>query len=167
MTNPIDRAAANHALLRERLKAQFDLLDGDEALADTLEGISDFSELIIAAAREASIREAQAEAMKAVIDANKARKERHEKAAQSIRDAIAHAMTEAGEKSIKAPDISVSIRPGGKHVEIVGEIEREWCSVKEVVTPDKSKIKAALEDGQFIGGAFLKNGAPILTIRDR
>lgn len=164
---PINRAAAHHALLREKLLRDFDLDENDEALPDTLDGISDFKELCAAALREARRREEYAAGIKSIIDENKARQKRHEEAAERIRASVLAAMIEAGEKKIEAPDMTVSVRAGKPKLVMLDDAPRDWCRVKEIVEPDKPRITAAIEAGEFIEFAKLSNAEPSLTIRNR
>lgn len=167
MNAPISHAAANHALLRERLANEFGLDAEDQALADTLDGISDFKELAIYALREARRREGYAEAIKAIIAENRERQKRHDDAATRIRNLVAAAMMEAGEKKIEAADMTVTLRDGKRGVVLTGDVPVEYCTVKETFTPNKTLIREAIEGGDFIPFAELTNAEPILTVRGR
>lgn len=167
MTSFIDRAAANHALLRERLVKEFDLESDDEAVADTLDGISDFKELCVRAIREARKREAYADGLKSIIEDNQTRKKRHEDAADRIRDAVANAMLEAGEKKIEAPDMTVSFRWNPSKVFYIGRVPIEYQCTETVVKNDTKAIKEALDNGYKLDFAELSNPKPSISVRQK
>jgi hypothetical protein len=59
------------------------------------------------------------------------------------------------EGNVEAGTFKLSIRKS-KHVEVVSGFEnKEYCNVKEVITPDKIVIKKAIESGIVIEGAKL------------
>jgi len=166
MNAPLKHAANNHAQLRERLKQQFALDDDDQALIDTLEGLSDFNDLCAEAIRAAIIREGLADAMTDIIRRNKARKERHERAAEAIRQAVLDAMQDAGVRKVEAPDLTFSIRDGGRKL-IIDEktVPHDFC--EQIITwkPDRDKIKQAVDNGDVPPGVQILNGSPTLTVR--
>lgn len=162
------QAALNHAALRERLKVAYGLADDNEALSDTLDGISDFREICLVALRAAIEREAMAEAMDSVISANRARKARHEQSAQSIRLAVAEAMADAGEKSIKAADLTVSMRWGQPRLIIDdARLPEKYTKTKVVISPDRDAIQAAIDAGEVPEGVQIDNPRPSITVRTK
>jgi hypothetical protein len=167
MTTLLEQKARNHALLRERLKEAYGLEDDDQALRDTLEGESDFKELCLFAAREAKRRERYAEALALIIDDNEIRKARHSMAAKRIREALAAAMDEAGEKKLEGPDITLIMKRGTPHVVPCGDVPQEYMRVKVEANIDKAKIAAELKDGKTLPFAYLSNPAPVLDIRTK
>jgi len=166
MNAPLKLSANNHAQLRERLKRQFGLEDEDQALIDTLDGLSDFNELCAEAIREAIRREEYADGMSDIIRRNKARKERLERGADAIRQAVLDAMQDAGVRKIEAPDLTFSIRDGGRKFVIDEKtLSHDYC--QQIITwkPDRDKIKGAVDNGDVPTGVQILNGSPILTVR--
>lgn len=138
----------------------------DDDLADTIEGESgDLEAVILRTLRSALEREATADALKEMGRTMQARMARLAEGAQMMRNAVLHAMTEAGIKKIPAPDMSVSIGAGKQKVQVTDEdlIPLDLCRTK--IEPDKTKIGKALEAGQEVPGASLSNSVPVLTIR--
>ena len=109
---PIDlhQRARVYADLRDRLIAQYGLEEDEPALLDTLTGETDLEDGIVIVLRAAQRAEADADAVEAIMDANKARKVRHEARAERLRASVAQAMAEAGLKTLRAPDMTVSLR---------------------------------------------------------
>jgi len=170
MTSPLSIQARIVAELRERLKAEHGLEDGDEALEDTLEGASDLPEMLARMARSAVWNEHRAAAMGGIIKNNQDRKAMFEQRSENTRSAMSWAMQESGMKKIPAdvlPDLSVSMRDGKAPLSDpdMTLLPDEFCRFKR--EPDKAKIREALEAGADVPGAYLGNSKPVLTIRSK
>lgn len=167
MTSPLAANARIVAGLRDRLKEQYTLDDGDEVLETTLEGETDLPEQLARLARHLVWVEGQADAMKAIIQANKERKARFEAKGEKLRATIAWALSEAGMKKIPAdalPDLTVSMHEGQAPLWLEdGEIPSTLCRVK--LEPDRKKIREYVETYGNQLWAGLGNPMPILTIR--
>lgn len=155
-------AVSTHKALVEWIRAAFPDQSEDE-LADTIEGQATLDEAIFATLRDAWEREAHADALGAMIEQMTARKRRLETAAQTLRNAALMAMQGAGWKKLTAPDMTVSVNAGRPKLVITGEVPRLYSRVK--TEPDKTAIKAALDEGAKLDFATLSNGAPVLTVR--
>lgn len=161
-------AAITHADLREQLKQAFGLDDDDQVLADTLEGESAFVEILAAALRECKAKEAMAEGLKGLIADMQTRKARLEHTAERIRQIVADAMLEAGERKLALDDMTVSVRQGKP--KIVPDIERLPDRYKVPVLtfkPNKDAIQEAVDRGDVPEGVTITNGSASLTIRVR
>ncbi len=172
MTSPLTRDARIHAELRERLKAEYGLEDGEAALEDTLQGATNLVESLARLAREVKHSEAQSKAVKDVMRDNGERAARLDRKAETLRAQIAWAMSEAGMKRIPdgvLPDLTVTMREGKPPLVIPSEelVPDEWCQRKTVSTPDKQAIRDALEQGERLAFAHLGNSMPTLTIRTK
>jgi len=172
MNSPLSKAAAVYNELRERLKAEYALEDGEDALIDTLDGISDLKEMVAAAARQARYEKAMADGCKSIIANIQERKKRREEKAYRLRAAIAHAMQEAGEKKIDAPDMTISVRNGTEKLIIDGDPARgPDCFVIETVTRtwNIDAIAAAREsfDEEALSISHWSNPEPVLTLRSK
>jgi hypothetical protein len=167
MTSPLSNSVRIVAELRERLKTEFGLDDGDEALETTIEGETDLPEQIARLARAALRSEAYAEGMKALIRENAERKARLETRAAKLRGVIAWAMSDSGMTKLPLPDMSLSLSQG-KPPLIVDEgavIPDELCRIKR--EPDKTAIRSALDRGDNLAFARIGNAGQVLTIRNR
>ena len=170
MTSPLMAQVRIVAELRERLKAEHSLDDGDEALEDTLEGASELPEMLAALARRADRDEEFAEGMKRIISDNQTRKARFERHAKSARSLIAQALQEGGMERIPSdalPDMTVSFRLSAPELLIDNEdlIPDSYCTIEIVRKLNKAKIRKDLEDGKIIPSARLGNQMPVLTMR--
>lgn len=168
MHTPLDRETQAAILLRENIIAE--LGPDEQLIADSIEGETRLFEIITTLAREAKRREQMAEAMKAIIDDNRARKDRHDMAAEAIRGAIARAMTSVDLKKIDQPDMTISARistskPKCVSVDILPD---EFKRTKVEVSADMSKISDYFADtGKLPDGVVMTNGSPVLTLRTR
>ena len=173
MGNQLDVAVATHNALREKLKVDFGLEDGEEALIDTLEGCSDFKELAIKVIRLARYEKAQAEACEALAAEMVARaKRRHEKA-EKLRQAVSWAMQQAGEKRIDAPEFTLSIANGPKRLIIIGRASvyspARFIKTKTTYSWDREAIGNAVDsfDGEAMELAHWNNPEPHITVRSK
>jgi Siphovirus Gp157 len=168
MHTPLDRETQAAILLRENIIAE--LGPDEQLIADSIEGETRLHEIISTLAREAKRREQMGEAMKAIIEDNRARKDRHERAAESIRGAIARAMTSVDLPKIDQPDMTISARISAPRPKCISVemLPKEFQRVKIEVSADMSKISDHLADtGELPAGVVLTNGSPILTLRTR
>lgn len=166
MNAPLKLAASNHALLREKLKQIYQFEDEDQALLDTLEGLSDFDEICAEAVREAQRAETMADGMKDIIRRNKARQNRLEARSEAIRLAVMQAMQEAGVRKIEKPDLTFYVRDGGRKMDIdETRLSHDYC--RQIITwkPDRDKIKEAVDNGEVPEGVQILNSQPVLTVR--
>jgi hypothetical protein len=150
----------------------FMLSEDDQALIDSLDGLSDLKERIIALARQATERKYLAAGLKALIEDQKARLRRLEEGEEKLRDMIAWAMSEAGIDSIKSPDMTISNRIGVPPL-VLDEYDPEkfagtdYVRSKTTYAFDKDAIKRALNEGEEIAWARFGNARPTLTIRNK
>lgn len=169
MTTPLEHQARIAAEMRAQIAAEFHLGEEDEAVTDTLEGLSDLPELIAAADKELARAEAHAEGLAGLIKSEQARKARLEAKAERLRSAIAFAMQEAGFRKLSLPMGTLSLSQGKPTLVITEDnmtrIPPEFKKVTE--SPDKAAIREALARGEQLDFAHLGNAAPTLTIRRR
>lgn len=154
--------------LKERLKEAFDLEDGEETLLDTLEGESTLPDRLAGLVRAAVRDEAMADAMKAIIADNQARKKRFEDRAQRFRTLVLWAMGETGLTKLAKPDLTASVSSGRPAVTITGDpgdIPDVFCRIRR--EPDKTAIREYLEHGDSLSFATLGNPSSVLTIRSK
>jgi len=167
MTSPIAAEARVMAELRERLKEEYGLEDGEEALEDTLEGSSNLPEILSGMVRKAKRAEGYAAGMAAIIKDNQERKARFERQSETLRKQVAWAMEEAGLKKLPMSDLTVTLSAGKPPLVIPNdaEVPDECCRFKR--KPDKTKIRETISRGDAVPWAYLGNPQPTLTIRSR
>lgn len=164
----VSNAVNDWSRMRERLLLQYpDLAEDFETLNDTLEGISDLPDLLIAVMRQADEAEMLVTGIDARMDDLKARKERLKRRSEAIRDAVCEAMQRADLPKIEAPDFTVSTRrmPPAVVVTDEGQIPPAYMKEKVTTAPDKAAIKADLEAGKEVPGCAMSNGGVGLTVR--
>lgn len=137
----LDAAVVSRVNLRDQLLGTWpELADDSDTLLDTLAGLDNFEEQIVAIMRQVAEREAHAKALGELIDGMWSRKQRLENGAKWLKAAVLHAMQEAGVPKIKAADMSLSVSPGKPKLVIVDEsaVPAEFLRVK--TEPDKKAI---------------------------
>jgi hypothetical protein len=165
--NDLKKEGRAYAELRERMKEAFGLTDDDQALADTLEGESEFPNFCVAALREAKAREAMAKGLSGLIEDLHTRKGRLEHSAERIRALVAGAMMDAGERKFVADDMTISVRDG-KSKPIVTDGDRlpdRYKMATTIIKPNMDAIREAVAHGDVPDGVEISNGGPVLTIR--
>ena len=166
-SNMIAYEVSTYRDLAERLKAEFADLD-DETLADTLEGLSDFPQMVEELVRSCLDDEALAAGLKTRLGDMAARLARFQQRAQRKRELACKAMAEAGLKSHRAVDFSVGLRQGPPQlvVEDEGAIPKIYL-VPQPPKLDRQAIAAALKLGAAVCGAKLEAGRPHISVRTK
>lgn len=85
-----------------------------------------------------------------------------------LREALREALLRVGAKKVSTTRYEVAVRKaGGKAPLVIDEtrVTDEWTVTKTVVEPDKEKIRAALEAGEVLDFAELKERADVLVIK--
>ena len=165
MTIPRDlsRLVPEHQAIVEHIRALYPD-ESDANLADTIEGMSDLPDAIIATLRIALEREAMAKGLAELIKQMTARKRRLEDGAKLLRGSALNAIQEAGiAMPLRAPDMSVSIGRGNASVVITDAdlVPDALCKIKR--EPDKKLIAEALAKGD-VAGAVLGNPQPFVSV---
>ena len=152
---------------KEALLAEFpELVDDQETLADTLEGMSFAPALIADLVRDALMDEATAEALSIRMNDMAARKQRILHRADRRRQAAQHLMAACEIRKIEQPDFTVSVRAVPPRVDVYAEEQLPDALCKFTRSPDRTKIKEALADGP-VSGARMTNGSETLTVRTK
>lgn len=164
----IQNEAQAVAYLREKLKEQHGLEDGDEALETTLDGETRFDEAVEAICLEAQEFEARVEATNALIKRLMDKAGRYEMRARKARELLASALDIAGKKTVRTGAGTVTLRSGNTSVVVTVEpamLPPEFRKERVSYTADKAAMKAALENGETLAFAYLSNGGPTIQIR--
>lgn len=154
--------------LREKLKEQHGLEDGDEALETTLDGETRFEEAVEAICLETQELEARAEATNALIKRLIDKAGRYDLRAKKARESLASALDIAGKKTVRTAAGTVTLRSGSTSVVVTVEpatLPEQHRKERVTYTADKTAIKASLERGETLAYAYLSNGAPTIQIR--
>ena len=166
----VTREVAKHMELKERLEAIYQDLD-PQALVDTIEGETDLQEVLQKVANQVLEYQALAAATKERLDALKARKDRLEQSAETLRAIILQAMDTAGIQKITGPEMTLSCRQtsGALVIDDESKIPSAFFE-KQPPKLDKALVKECLEsrdDNRFpnFEGAHVSNGSLSLTIR--
>lgn len=162
----------NEAVHYERLKQCLldeypDLVDDEEALADTLDGATNLHELIAAVCRSSQEDEAAVDGLKPYISKLEGRKARLDKRAKRKRDLVLQIMQDSGLSKVEAPDLTVSQRKPPPKPVVTDLDALPDAFVKVVRKPLLAEIKDALKaNGTPPPGVTLDNGGASLTIRN-
>lgn len=131
-----------------------ELAEDEELRTDTIEGETDAYRVlgkIVAIERDAnSMALAIGERTKELA----ARKERYTRRKDAMRALLLRLLKAADLNKVSLPEATVSVSKGRAGVEIVDESE-----------PDKTAIKTALDAGEDVPGAVLREGQPSVTVR--
>jgi len=159
--------AQQYVRLREHLLQAFPALDV-ETLADTLEGITDFHEMIAAVIRSALADEALGFGLRARLDDMKERQSRLEVRASKKRELALQAMSEAGLTKLEQPDFTASIRAGVPALVVVsGRTIPEAYWLAQPPKLDRQALLGELKRGGVIPGVELSNSKPVLMVRTK
>ena len=157
----------HYKAIRERLQAEDPTLD-EQTLADTVEGLTDLHEILMAVIRAALADEALARGLKGRIGEMEDRLGRLQDRASKRRQIAKEVMAELDLKKLEAPDFTASIRSGFPSLVVINENEIPsiyW----EPRDPklDRVSLLADLKHGTEVQGAALSNPEPVLSVRTR
>ena len=144
-----------------------DLLDDEQALTDTLDGLTDACDFVVFWARKAREDEATVSALTSMLADMQMRKQRYQARAERQRDLARCLMDAIDEKKIVRPDITVSVNAGRQKVIVSDETQLPDHLVRIKREPNKIAILEELEQGRPVSGATLGNQTPTLTIRSK
>jgi hypothetical protein len=167
VTTNLDLAVATYHSIRERIRAEDPLID-EETLADTVDGLADVHEIIIAIVRSALADEALANGLRSRIDEMEERLGRLQDRATKRRQIVKDAMIHLDLKKITAPDFLASIRIGSPCLAVIDE-EAVPGIYWEPGTPrlKRQELLNELKAGSEIEGVALSNPEPVLSVRVR
>lgn len=143
-------------------------LELDEQLKlSMLEGETEFFEVVRALLDENENDDGTIAALDAQVDARAIRIERAKARIEARKKAIMSLMDSAGEKSLKLPEATLSLRTIAPRLKVVDEalLPDNFVKIETVRKPDRDAIDAAFERGEQIPGVTLTNGSASLSIR--
>lgn len=167
VTHRLRQETSKHVILREQLLVQIPDLDC-ETLNDTLDGLTDLNEVLVAVVRSALDDEVLCEALSLRIKDMAARQRRLEDRALRKRDLARSAMIEAGIFRLSAPDFGASIGSSAPTLNVHDETvipAAYWRP--QPAKLDKVALLAALKLGTAIDGVVLAPPQARLTVRTK
>jgi len=160
-------AAVHYQAIRDRIKLSDPDID-ERTLADTIEGLTDLHDIVIAVIRSALDDEALAAGLKGRMGELQERLARLQDRASKRRQIARDVMSELGLKKITAPDLTVSVRPGSPAVIVLNEKAVPsiyWTPVQPKL--NKAQLALDLKGGANVAGATLSNPESVLSIKVR
>ena len=160
-------AATNYRSICDRIRAQDPQID-EQTLADTVEGLTDLHEIVMAIIRAALADEALSRGLKCRISDMQGRLDRLEVRAAKRRQIAKDVMVELDLKKLNAPDFTASIREGLPSLIVLNED----AVPKTYWEPGEPRLRrqilaSDLKGGAEIAGATLSNPEPVLSVRTR
>jgi hypothetical protein len=119
-TRALPSSTIHYKAVRERLAAEDPTLD-EQTLADTVEGLTDLHEILMAVIRAALADEALASGLKGRIGEMEDRLGRLQDRASKRRQIAKEVMAELDLKKLQAPDFTASIRSGLPSLMVINE----------------------------------------------
>ena len=167
MPDSLSRELANHQYLRERLEANFPEAD-EETLRDTLEGLTNLTDMLAEVLRSALDDQALASALRSRMGDMQARLSRIEERARKKRELVCSIMERADLKKITEPDLTVSLRPARAPLVVTDEeaIPGDFWKPQPAKL-DRQGLIAALTSGRTIPGALLGNPPMTISVRTK
>jgi hypothetical protein len=163
----LEFAAIHYRSIRNRILAEDPQID-EQTLADTVEGLTDVHEIIIAIVRAVLTEEALAIGIKSRISEMEDRRDRLQDRATKRRQVVKDVMVELDLKKITAPDFTVSIRPGTPALLVLDEaaVPSIYWEPREPRL-NRQELLNELKGGAQVEGVALSNPEPILSVRTK
>ncbi len=161
------RELTHHKYLRERLEDEFPDAD-EETLQDTLEGMTNLTDMLAEVLRSLLDDQDLGAALKARIGDMQARAGRIEDRARKKRELVTSVMERADLKKLMVPDFTVSLRPTRPPLAVIDEEalpEEFWKPQPPKL--DRQGLISALAAGRDIPGAILGNPPMTISVRTK
>jgi hypothetical protein len=167
LTNAAHAEIGRYKYFRDQLLQQIPDLD-EETLWDTLEGITDFREILAELIRSALDDEAIAAGLCTRLADMKARLQRLGNRAEKKRALALRAMSEAEIQKLEQPDYTASVRRSGPTLEVQAEEKIPPIYWKpQPPKLDRQLLLADLKKGTEVEGAALALPVPQLSVRTK
>ena len=168
MINPrLDMEMHTYTAIKEWLRAEDPEID-ERTLADTVDGLSDLTEILAEIVRAARKDETEAEVvLKGMIADMTERRARFNDRAERRRNMVRDAMERVGMKSLVMPDFTASVRKAPPHVVIIDEALIPATFWEQRPHLRKRELGNDLKDGAQVDGAVLSNAGTTLSVRTR
>jgi Siphovirus Gp157 len=167
MATDLTASLAAHEYLRSWLRLEFPDIE-DEALRDTVEGISDLPQVVAAVVRSHLDDLALASALQSRLANMQERLTRIEGRAEKKRALVASVMGRADLRKLTEPDFTVSLRPTPQPLLVTAESDIPATYWKpQPPKLDRNALISTLKAGERIPGASLGNGGVTIAVRTR
>ena len=161
------RELTHHQYLRERLVADFPDAD-EETLSNTLEGLTNLSDMLAEVLRSALDDQAMVGALRGRIGDMQARCGRIEERARKKRELVCSVMERADFKKLTEPDLTVSLRLARAPLVVTDEAEvPEEFWRPQPAKLDRQGLISTLSSGRSIPGALLGNAPMTIAVRTK
>jgi len=158
---------SSHILFRERLREAYPDAD-DDTLQDSLEGLTNLTEMLAEVLRSVLADEDYVEALRKRMGDMQARSQRLAERARKKRDLICQVMDDAEIKRLDEADFTVSLRAGRPHLEVLDEAVIPAAFWKaQPPKLDRQGLAFALSAGQAIEGACLGEATKSIAVRTK
>jgi hypothetical protein len=163
----LDFAAITYRSIRDRIRTEDPQID-EQTLADTVEGLTDLHQIVIAIIRSALADEALVTGLKCRIADMQGRLDRLQDRASKRRQIAKDVMVELDLKKITAPDFTVSIRPGTPALLVLDEaaVPSIYWEPRDPRL-NRQELLSELKEGAEIEGVVLSNPEPVLSVRTK
>jgi hypothetical protein len=163
----LDFVAITYRSIRDQIRTEDPQID-EQTLADTVEGLTDLHQIVIAIIRSALADEALVTGLKCRIADMQGRLDRLQDRASKRRQIAKDVMVELDLKKITAPDFTVSIRPGTPALLVLDEaaVPSIYWEPREPRL-NRQELLSELKEGAEIEGVALSNPEPVLSVRTK
>ena len=160
-------ATTNYRSICDRIRTQDPQID-EQTLADTVEGLTDLHEIVMAVIRAALSDEALVLGLKCRISDMQGRLDRLQDRASKRRQIAKDVMVELDLKKLNAPDFTASIREGIPSLMVINEdaVPSIYWQPSEPRL-NRQELAYELKQGAEIAGVALSNPEPVLSVRTR
>ncbi len=167
MQPALSRELTHHQYLREHLAADFPDAD-EECLRDTLEGLTNLTDMLAEVLRSALEDQAFGSALRSRVGDMQARLSRIEERARKKRDLVCAVMERADVRKLTEPDLTVSLRPSRAPLVVTDEeVIPEGYWKAQAPKLDRQGLIAALSAGRDVPGALLGNAPMTISVRTK
>src|SRR5262245_41339313 len=163
----LEFATITYRTIRDRILAEDPRID-EQTLADTVEGLTNLPEVLMAIIRAALTDQALATGLESRIAEMQARRDRLQDRATKRRQIAKDVMVELDLKKLSAPDFTASIRPGTPALTVLDEaaVPSIYWEPREPRL-NRQELANELKQGAEIAGVALSNPEPVLSVRVR
>ena len=167
MPQPLLQELSHHQYLRERLEAEFPDAD-EETLHDTLEGMTNLTEMLAEVLRSQLEDQAMGSALRGRIADMQERLSRFEDRARKKRELVTRVMEQADLRKLVEADFTVSLRPSRAPLMIIDDeaIPGDFWRPQPAKL-DRQGLISALGAGRDIPGAVLGNPPMTISVRTK
>ena len=167
MSQPLLQQLSHHQYLRQRLEATFPDAD-EETLRDTLEGMTNLTEMLAEVLRSCLEDQSLASALRSRVSDMQERCARFDERARKKRELVTSVMEQAALKKLVEPDFTVSLRPSRPPLMIIDEaaIPGDYWKPQPAKL-DRMGLISVLGAGRDIAGAVLGNPPMTISVRTK